>query len=134
MIKGSCLCGEVAYEVDGKISEIGQCHCSKCRKFTGSSNSAVFVTAIANLKWLRGEELLSSYKAPSGYFAVFCSKCGSPLPKTRANKVYLVPAGTLDNDPGVKAAYHVHVASKAPWDEIFDDLPQHEGHAPQWRA
>jgi hypothetical protein len=64
VIKGSCLCGEVAYEVHGKISEIGQCHCSKCRKVTGSSNLAVFVTAIGNLKWVRGEDLLSSYKAP----------------------------------------------------------------------
>jgi len=134
MIQGSCLCGEVAYEIDGRISEIGQCHCSKCRKYTGSAHGAVLVTAIPNLRWVRGEQLLSSYTAPSGYYAVFCSKCSSPLPKTRANKVYLVPAGTLDDDPGVKVSFHVHVASKALWEDILDELPQHDGHAPQYRA
>jgi hypothetical protein len=134
MIRGSCLCGGVAYEIDGKVSPIGLCHCSKCRKYTGSAHGAVLVTAMRNLKWIRGEELIASYKVPSGYYAAFCSKCGSPVPKPRANKVYLVPAGTLDGDPGVKVAYHVHVASKAPWENIMDHLPQHDGHAPDYRT
>ena len=134
MIRGSCLCGGVAYEINGKVSPIAQCHCSKCRKYTGSAHLAVVVTAIGNLRWVQGEDLIASYKAPTGYYAAFCSNCGSPVPKPRANKVYLVPAGTLDDDPGVRPAYHVHVASKASWEDISDELPQHEGHAPEYRA
>ena len=130
MIRGSCLCDNVAFEIDGKLSDIVHCHCSKCRKYTGTAHHAVLVTRIANLTWVRGEDSLVSYTAPSGYHAVFCPGCGSPMPKMRANKVYLVPAGSLDDDPGVKATLHVHVASKAPWHAITDDLQQHLEDAP----
>ncbi len=83
-----------------------------------------------NFVWIRGEDFLKSYSAPSGYYAVFCSKCGSPLPKTRWNKLYLVPVGTLDDDPDINSKIHIHVASKAPWHEILDDYPKFEQNPP----
>ena len=37
---------------------------------------------------------------------------------------YWVPAGLLDDDPGVRSGGHIFVGSKAPWDEIAGSAPQ----------
>ena len=41
----------------------------------------------------------------------------------RAGRYAHVQMGTLDDDPGIRPQYHMHVASKAPWHEITDTLP-----------
>lgn len=127
-IRGSCLCGSVAFEIDGKTSPIGQCHCSKCRKVSGTDGNAVFYANVDNFRWLRGEQNIRSYHVPdgNGWQSSFCGTCGSPVPHTdNDDKIYFVPAGLLDDDPGHRGyAAHVHVASKAPWVEITDDAPQ----------
>lgn len=44
VVKGECLCAEVKFEVDGELPDLYQCHCSLCRKATGSTaNAATFV-------------------------------------------------------------------------------------------
>ena len=67
MIRGSCLCGDVAYEIDGKYSDIGQCHCFKCRKVSGSNSNAVILTAARSLRWLRGVEQVVTYEMSDGW-------------------------------------------------------------------
>lgn len=128
-IGGSCLCGGVAFELIGKTSEIGQCHCSKCRKVSGTTGNAVLYTAAKSLVWLRGEELIRSYVVPgsNGWSSHFCGECGCPLPHTPpSGKFYFVPAGLLDGDPGHRGfAAHIYVDSKAPWVLITDDAPQY---------
>jgi len=80
--------------------------------------------------WASDNQNLLSFTAPSGYYAVSCSFCGSPMPKTKWDKVYLVPAGTLDDQPDIKSAMHVFCESKASWDEISDALPRYPGNPP----
>src|SRR3546814_13529044 len=65
-IKGSCLCGRIAFEIDGKIGPIGQCHCSKCRKLSGTDGNAVFYTAVQSFRWLSGENDVGSFTVPGG--------------------------------------------------------------------
>ena len=89
-IQGSCLCGAVRYEVARQFRMLYFCHCSKCRRFTGSGNSSLLATRIDNLRWISGTEHLHEFAAPSGYYAVSCSRCGSPMPKQRWGKIYLV--------------------------------------------
>jgi hypothetical protein len=119
----------VAFEVAGKISPIGQCHCSKCRKVSGTDGNAVFNTRAENLRWLKGEELIKTYLVPegNGWRSVFCGVCGSPLPLTdNAGKMYYVPAGLLDDDPGHRGyAAHIFVGSKAPWSVLCDAAPKY---------
>jgi len=57
----------------------------------------------------------------------FCARCGSTLQWLRESKpdVVDVALGVLDDDPGVRPSHHIFVASKAPWHEITDNLPQH---------
>jgi hypothetical protein len=129
-IKGSCLCGAVTFEITGKIGPAGQCHCSKCRKVSGTDGNAVFYTAANNFRWLSGEDEIKSFRVPggNGWESSFCGTCGSPTPHTDTNaKIYFVPAGLLDDDPGFRGyAAHIFVGSKAPWVCITDDAPQFE--------
>ena len=119
-IQGGCLCGTVRYEVARQFRMLYFCHCSKCRRFTGSGNSSLLATRIDNLRWISGTEHLHEFAAPSGYYAVSCSRCGSPMPKQRWGKIYLVPAGSLDAEPEVERSVHMHCNSKAAWRVIPD--------------
>ena len=128
-IKGSCLCGGVAFEISGKTGPIGQCHCSKCRKVSGTDGNAVFYARTDQLRWLQGKDLIRTYLVPNGngWCSTFCGTCGSPVPHAdNAAKIYFVPAGLMDDDPGHRGyAAHIFVGSKAPWANITDDAPQY---------
>ncbi len=98
MIRGSCLCGGARFEIDGKVSGIGQCHCSICRKASGVASNAALLTATRSFAWVSGEELAQTYERPSGWKTSFCRVCGSPLPQPHpSGKLFWVPAGSLDD-------------------------------------
>ncbi len=131
MIRGSCLCQGVAFQIDGRYSDIGHCHCSKCRKVSGANANAVLLTAAKSFAWLQGADLVKTYEMPDGWTSTFCCECGSPLPMAGAEgKLYWVPAGVLDDDPQVPVAQHIFVASKGSWEVIGDDAPQYSEDAP----
>ena len=72
------------------------------------------------------------YEKPSGWRTTFCRTCGSPLPqKLPGAEAYWVPAGLLDDDPGLRIGGHIFVGSKAPWDEIAGDAPQFQEGLPR---
>ena len=125
-LRGSCLCGAVAFEVTGPLTGALNCHCSICRK----AHAAAFRSRVglrrADFRWLAGEALLTRYESSPGTTRAFCRICGTRLISEFAAQPdeLGLPLGVLDDDPGVKPAAHVHVASKAPWHEIADDLLQ----------
>ena len=134
MIKGSCLCGGIRFEIEGKLSPIGFCHCSLCRKASGTASNAVLLTAARSLRWVAGEELTQSWQRPSGWGTSFCRVCGTPLPRLHSSgKVFMLPAGVLDDDPGCRVEQHIFVGSKASWDQIAGRAPQFEEGAPDRR-
>src|SRR2546425_9022302 len=51
-LRGSCLCGEVAYEIDGPLERASHCHCSYCRKSHGTPFATYAMAQIAGLRWL----------------------------------------------------------------------------------
>ena len=127
MFKGSCLCGAVAFEAD-EPREFRYCHCSRCRKSRGTAFAANMFVEPAAFRWLRGEDQVNKYRLPNTarYGNWFCRTCGSPVPREiPALNVMLVPAGSLDDDPGIRPVHHIFVAAKAPWDEIGGELPQY---------
>jgi len=129
MQTGSCLCGDVRYEIDGRVSAIWYCHCSKCRKVTGSAFHAAALCRRSGFRWVAGEALISEYRTASGYHVHFCSRCGSPLPAVLDDgSSVVISAGGLDGDPGSRPVRHIFVGSKAPWFEICDGLPQFDAH------
>jgi hypothetical protein len=134
MIRGSCLCAGVKYEISGKVSPLGQCHCSLCRKASGTASNAALLTARGSLRWVQGEELVQVYTRPTGWRSAFCRVCGSPTPLLHeSGKVFGVPAGTLDDDPGTRVEQHYFVGSKAAWEEIGGDASQYDEAPPPYR-
>ena len=124
--EGGCLCGAIRFEIGGRISDVGQCHCSVCRKASGTGCTAVAVTASRSFRWLSGEDRATRFARPSGWSTSFCGVCGSPLPVLHENgKVYMVPAGLLDGSLELAVGQHIFVDSKASWDVIGDDAPRY---------
>ncbi len=124
---GSCLCGEIAFELSGAPQREMNCHCTRCRRGRSAAHATNLFYSPAQFRWTRGESLLSAYKIPDARFhtTTFCSRCGSKMPRVSAERgIVVVPAGALDTDPGMQAAAHIFVADKAPWFEISDALPQ----------
>lgn len=128
MLKGSCLCSGVKYEIDGDLGAVTNCHCSLCRKMSGSAFASGATIPISEFRFVTGQELLKEWESSPGYHRVFCGRCGSPILKKKdADPEHLrLRVGTLDSDPRVKISKHTHVRSKAPWVEIKDGLPQSE--------
>lgn len=126
MLRGSCLCGGVEYEIRGELSGALNCHCSMCRKAHGAAFRSRASVRVADFRWVRGAHLLTWFESSRGNWRGFCQVCGSPL-LSRFDQnpaVYGLPLGALDDDPRLKPACHVFVGSKAPWYDITDDLPQ----------
>jgi hypothetical protein len=127
VFRGSCLCGAVAFEAESP-SEFRYCHCSRCRKSRGSAFAANMFVRPGDFRWLRGQDEVSKFRMPNTqrFGNWFCRVCGSPVPRdVPALNVVLIPAGSLDDDPGVRPSYHIFVNSKAAWEEITDALPRH---------
>ena len=125
-VTGSCLCGNVSYQITNHLGIFQYCHCSRCRKFTGSANAANLFVRKADFQWLTGEDQVGVYYPPlTKYFATaFCKTCGSSLPwQSKGRDTMVIPAGTLDDDPGIKPVNNVFYASKAPWHVVASDLP-----------
>lgn len=126
-MKGQCLCGAVAFEVIGEVPNLYQCHCSMCRKSTGSAaNAATFVHADM-FRWVSGQEKISSFTKDTGYRSDFCSICGSPVPNVLrdTDKVW-VPAGLLEETEGFAVAVHLHTKSQACWERTSQDGAQYD--------
>ncbi|HSP79785.1 MAG TPA: GFA family protein [Myxococcaceae bacterium] len=122
---GSCLCGEVRFEIKGAFEHFYLCHCQHCRKDTGSAHAANLFSSAAHLSWVSGEEHIRLFNLPSTrHSKCFCGLCGSALPFTQeAGKLLVVPAGSLDSDIEIAPAAHIFCSSKANWDTGLHTIP-----------
>jgi hypothetical protein len=128
-LTGTCLCGAVRFEITGGFQHFFLCHCSRCRKATGSAHAANLFSRTASLTWLMGEDLVRRYRVPdSRNEKCFCSQCGSPLPNARPDQgLLMVPAGSLDSRIDLRPEAHIHMASKAAWDRDLERVPLLDG-------
>ena len=127
--KGSCLCKTVSYQFQGPEYVFQYCHCSRCRKFTGSAHASNILVDPDRFEWLTGEDQVGRFEHPQArHFATsFCKKCGSSLPwLAQSGGAVVIPAGTLDDDPEIRPAQNIHWGSRAPWREAVEALPQHD--------
>jgi len=130
MIQGSCLCGGVRFQIAHAVGPLELCHCTRCRKVSGSAFVAGLRVLREDFQLLQGRELIQSYEAPiregpPPYRTSFCSHCGSPVPNPSSTLSWFeIPAGLLDDDPRLRPDKHVFVERKSPWFTIADDLPR----------
>ena len=124
---GSCLCGGLRYEIQGKIGDIVQCHCRKCRKANVKAIETNAPIQKEDFKIVQGEHLLKKFQSTATTQRCFCADCGSPIIsiKTETPDVYRLRIGTLDTALTQTPTQHIFVASKAEWDTICDTLPQY---------
>ena len=119
-MKGSCLCGEVSFEISGELQSIYQCHCSLCRKVSGSSSNSALIVLRHNFMWVSGKNKINTYSNSTGFKSEFCGCCGSPVPNiSSGGDSYWVPAGLLSESIETEVLAHVYVGSRANWDTGF---------------
>ena len=133
MLSGSCLCGRVHFELDGAVDVINYCHCSRCRRRTGSAFATILHARLADFRFVSGEDQIQTFE-PEGFSRrSFCRNCGSPLPGLNEEDAEVgIPAGLLDQDPGARPSLHIMAGSKAPWYEIGDVAPRYEEFPEDW--
>jgi hypothetical protein len=117
-ILGACLCGRVQYQVTGPFDAFHLCHCSQCRRSTGSAHAANIFTTPDRLQWLAGEDLVKRYipDEPGVISKAFCSHCGSLVPYTSLQSGRLIiPAGSLGEAPGIDPQDNIFWRDRAEW-------------------
>lgn len=127
MGQGQCSCGAVRFEFDEPASGVYMCHCSLCRRSTGTNGIAVLIVANERFRWVRGDDAIAAWTKPGTQWETFfCRTCGSRVPGRNDPARMFVPAGLLeDSGDDLKVIHHIFVGSKAPWDVIGDDGAQH---------
>ena len=125
---GSCLCGDIQFEISGNFENFFFCHCKSCRKDTGSAHAANLFSSTAELKWLKGEDKVQTFNYQnSGHIKSFCPRCSSALPNIQMEGTLLVvPAGSLDTDLDIMPNGHIYLNEKANWDNDLEKAPHFE--------
>ena len=123
---GSCLCGAVAYEVEGPLREVIGCHCTQCRKQTGHYMAAT-AAKLAKFRIVK-DEGLRWYRSSDIAERGFCQICGSTLFWQGKGRDYVaIAAGSVDGETGQRIAFHIFCADKGDYYEITDGHYQRAG-------
>jgi hypothetical protein len=130
-LRGQCLCGAVRYAVSNTFRYSFNCHCSQCRRATGSAFKPFAGIESEALQLTEGSGEVMIYGDPQATHDVHCGRCGSLLYSVVREGAYVhVTLGTLLDAPGIRPSAHLFVGSRAPWHEITDSLPQYDAFPP----
>lgn len=132
MYFGKCLCGAVEIKITGDITSIIHCHCSLCRKSSGTAFGTNGFVKLIDFHITKGIENLKRYVFKPGKERFFCDTCGSPIYSRKdvdPDRVR-VRLGIIDSDIVEKPVSHNFVSSKANWDSLDEDLPHYDGYEP----
>jgi len=124
VVQGGCFCGAVRFEFEPEYLAYRYCFCSRCRKVRGTAHAANMFVPEAVFQWTKGEDNVRRFDLEGARFGnCFCETCGSPVPRQAlAGKAYLIPAGSVDSDPGVEPEGAIFWDSRASWLPPADTL------------
>ena len=125
-LTGSCLCGALKYRVVGEPARFYHCHCSRCRKSTGTGHASNLFVKGGNLDWTGDTELIRRYRVPEAkrFMRTFCDTCGGPLPRELPEfGMVFIPAGTLNEEPNIKPQARIFQESRAAWSCSEEEIP-----------
>jgi hypothetical protein len=140
MVTGSCLCRTVAFAVEGALTVVEVCHCSRCRKAFGTGLAATVYARLDGFHWTHGAEAVKIYEAPLRerlplYRHVFCNRCGSPLPICREEFGFVeIPVGALSAEMGSPLAYEIFADQRLQWVSALGRVRQFAKAAPPGEA
>lgn len=132
MYQGSCLCGQIQVEINGPISAIIHCHCSRCRKSSGTAYATNGFVLLKDFTVRKGAAQLGFYEATPGKKRYFCRTCACPVYSSNSqlpDKIRL-RLGILDSDISERPISHNFVSSKACWDDLDANLPRSDAYEP----
>src|ERR1700722_77224 len=131
--KGSCLCGSINYELSDELGEFGYCHCTSCRKASGTAHAANAPISRSHFHLHSGGDTLREYESSPGKFRAFCGRCGSPIYAylSATPNMLRIRLGSLDTPFTKQPKAHTFVSDKAAWEPITDGLPQFDSWAPK---
>ncbi|WP_395019552.1 GFA family protein [Dongia sp.] len=125
-LRGACFCNTVQYTVEDSFEYAMICHCSQCRRTTGSAFKPFAGIKRGKLRLTAGDAALLVHGDAEGN-DTHCGACGSLLYSVvREGKYLHVAMGSLIDAPSIRPTAHIFVGSKAPWFEITDALPQYD--------
>ncbi len=129
-IRGSCLCGAVRYTATGEAKRFYHCHCSRCRKASGTGHASNLFL-LGTLQWESGEELVQTFKLPEAerFTNSFCKICGGRVPRfIETMGMVFIPAGSLDEEPAISPQARIFVGSRASWSCEQQEITEFEGY------
>lgn len=127
---GSCLCGKVKFLINKDIHTMYHCHCSLCRKQSGTGANSATLVSETLFEWVSGINFIGTFKKDSGFTSCFCISCGSPVPNNVGNSPFIwIPLGLLNEMPVIKRRLGFCLNSKSNWapivqvDKEYSELP-----------
>jgi hypothetical protein len=132
MYSGKCLCGKVKIEITGNISDIIHCHCSLCRKNSGTAYATNGFINTTDFEIVSGDNCLTTFAFKSGRNRHFCTQCGSPVYSSNDQDPsrLRIRLGIIDSDISEKPISHNFVTSKANWEDLDEELPRYDAFEP----
>lgn len=132
MYQGSCLCGAISVELKGPIESIIHCHCSLCRKNSGTAYATNGFINAEDFTVLDPQNKLTYFEFKKGKLRHFCAVCASPIYSSNTeNPTKLrIRLGILDSDIEERPISHNFVSSRANWDNLDADLPRFDSFEP----
>jgi hypothetical protein len=125
LLNGACFCGAVRFAVEDAFLYAAYCHCSRCRRRSGSAFNAFGGLPQHQLQVSAGEEQLFRVGEGAKAYDCRCKQCFSLLYSVFSERQLVhVPLGVLLDAPSRRPDHHIYVGSKAPWYDIRDELPQ----------
>lgn len=126
---GQCLCGAVKFCISGAFESFFLCHCTRCRKDSGSAHSANLFSTTAKINWIPDATNITTFRlAGSHHIKSFCKVCGAALPVFQQDLgLLVVPAGSLDSPVGIRPNAHICCSSRADWDSDLDAIDRIDG-------
>ena len=131
------MCGAVRFEMTPPLGPALYCHCTRCRRRTGTAASAAGAGGRRAAAGDGGEEGLRAFVPDRGFEKLFCGECGSSMfsRNPRNAREMSIRLGAFDGDPGVRPSWRQFVAYAAPWEPIPDDgLPRFDESRPKSAA
>jgi len=126
--RGSCLCGAVAYVIEGTPLRAYHCLCGRCQRARAAAHASNLFAAVDGVRFTRGADHLTLYKLPQAqhFSQAFCRTCGSKMPRLDAARgMAIVPMGGLDDEPGVRPQRYIFTDDTAAWFDVpADGLPR----------
>jgi ADP-ribosyl-[dinitrogen reductase] hydrolase len=130
-MRGSCLCGQVRYEVSQLDSPIRHCSCRTCRKAHAAAYNTSASARQEHFRWLAGADRLTAYESSAGKHRYFCSRCGTQvIAQHVGSDTVILRMATLDDDPGQRPQGHIWMSHAVPWLDDGPGVPRHAEWAP----